>query len=315
MSRALVALLLLAVHAQAVPAQRPQPQAAILPRDITVGDVFHAAIRVEVPAGAQLSAPDVLALPEDLEQTGRREVRFDTVGVPPGSRRATLVYPLTAWRPGAYELAPVQLTLLGDGSDATVTVALPPFEVTSVLPADTAGVAPRPARDVLGANRLWWPILLALLLAALAAAALWYWWRRRRPAVAEPVVESAPAVLPQAAALALLEELRRSGLVERGELKPFYERLTEALRRYAATVRPEWSTDLTTGELAARMPGRGGTAAGELLRILAGADLVKFARAPATAQDAWRDLDAAIAWVRAAEPAVAAPGTDDRRAA
>jgi hypothetical protein len=315
--RSLVFLGVALLCAAGVHAQRPVPQAAVVPEAITVGDVFHAAIRLDLPAGVQLAAPDSLVLPEDVEHAGRRELRFDTAAAADAgtARRVTVVYPLTAWRPGSYELPPVTLRLDGDGAASTLTVQLPSFEVRSVLPADTAGIEPQPARDVLGPSRLWWPILLALLLAALVAGGLYYWWRRRRrPA---PVPEDVPVivVLPRAAALERLAVLRRSGLIERGELKAYYEALTETLRHYAASVNAAWSTDLTTAELSAIAPRRRIADAAELLRILHGADMVKFARASTSPESAWRDLEAAVAWVERAEPEQDAAGTDDRRVA
>jgi hypothetical protein len=291
-----------------------QPQAAVVPEAITVGDVFRAAVRIELPPGATLVAPDSLPLPADLELAGRREIRIEEVD---GARRAIVVYPLSAWRPGSYALAPIDLRILSDGGEASVPVRFPPFTVRSVLPADTAGIQPREAKDVLGANRLWWPILLALLLAAAVAGALWYWWRRRRkPALEEAPLPAAPPIHPRVAALARLEELRRSGLVERGEMKLFYERLTAALRHYVAALHPAWSVDLTTAELAPRMVSAGMPgAAVDLVRILGAADLVKFARRQAAPADAQGDLDAAVLWVERAEPAAAGSGTEDRRVA
>lgn len=295
----------------ALPAQAQQPRAAVVPESITVGDVFHAAVRIDLPAGTTLAAPDSLDLIEDVEQAGRREVRIDTAGA---GRRVTVLYPLAAWRPGSYELPPIPFRMTGTQRDTTLRVQLPPFEVTSVLPADTAGIEPQPAKDVLGANRLWWPLLLALLIAALIATALYMWWRRRRRGE-EPVVFT-PAVPPLEVALAQLAALRREGFIERGEFRPFYERLTETLRHYAAAIEPRWSVDLTTSELAGRLRADTGIQdAVELTRILGAADMVKFARAAATRDDAGRDLEAARAWIeRLAEtPDPIAP--DERRAA
>jgi hypothetical protein len=122
-------------------------------------------------------------------------------------------------------------------------------------------------------------------------------------------------VLPRAAALASLEELRRSGLIERGEHKEYYARLTETLRRYAYSVNRDWSTDLTTGELAPGLLRGGAPGAEDLLRVLGGADLVKFARARLDSATAWRDLDTAVAWIERAEPADESTGSEDRRVA
>jgi hypothetical protein len=304
------AFLLLVLGAGRVAAQ--QPRAAVIPESITVGDVFHAAVRMELPRDMRLSAPDSLELVEDIEHAGRREISIDTAG---GVRRVTVLYPLAAWRPGRYELPPVTLRAADAQRDTTLRVQLPAFEVRSVLPADTTGIEAKPAKDVLGANRLWWPILLALLIAALIGTALYMWWRRRRRGKEEPVVFT-PAVPPLEVALAQLAALRREGLIERGELRPFYERLTETLRHYAAAIEPRWSVDLTTSELAARLRADAGMPdALEVTRILGGADMVKFARAITTKDNASRDLEAARMWVErmAVQPEPDAP--DERRAA
>jgi hypothetical protein len=289
-----------------------QPRAAIVPASITVGDVFHAAVRIDLPEGTRLAAPDSLDLIEDVESAGRREVRFDTAG---GVRQATVLYPLAAWRPGSYELPPVAIRVLDAARDTALIVHLPRFEVTSVLPADTTGIEAKPAKDVLGANRLWWPILLALLIAALIATALYLWWKRRRRAIAEPVVFT-PAVPPLETALAQLAALRREGLIERGEFRSFYERLTETLRHYAAAVEPGWSVDLTTSELATRLRADAGMQdALELTRILGAADMVKFARAVTTRDHASGDLEAARAWVEKMAVPPDPDVSEERRAA
>jgi hypothetical protein len=302
----LALLLPLSAHAQ-------RPQVAIVPDSITVGDVFHAAIRIDLPEGARLVAPDSLQLPADLESAGRREVRFDTAAA---ARRTTLLYPLTAWRPGTYELPVIALRIVQDGTETPLDAVLPPITVTSVLPPDTAGIEPKPAKDVLGANRLWWPILLALLAALLLAVALYIWWRRRRRPADEAVFT--PAAPAHEVALAQLAALAREGLHERGDFRRFYERLTAILRHYAQGTDARWSVDLTTSELAARLRADlDAVNALEMVRILGAADLVKFARATTTRDSAARDIEAARAWIERTAPAPApAPGTpDERRAA
>jgi hypothetical protein len=282
-----------------------QPQVAVTPEAITVGDVFHAAVRLETPGTATVIAPESPALGPDLEMAGVREIRIDTVA---GARRTTVLYPLTAWRPGSYDLDELILRVVEDDGEREIRVQLPAFVVRSVLPADTAGIEPQPAKDVLGANRLWWPILLGLMVAALVAAALVAWWRgRARPA---PSVVVLPEIAPRDAALAHLEELRNSGLLERGELKPFYGRITEILRRYVATLDPAWGTDLTTRELSARLRSAGLPEALALTRILGTADLVKFARASIAADRGRNDLAAACDWVERVPP-VPVPAEQD----
>src|SRR5690606_34481049 len=110
-------------------------------------------------------------------------------------------------------------------------------------PADTAGIEPKPAKDVWGASRIWWPLLLAAAIALLLLALAWYLWRRRRPRTVEAA--PAPVVPPREAALERLAQARAAGYVERGELKPFYTELAAALRTYLEAIEPALGADLT----------------------------------------------------------------------
>jgi hypothetical protein len=304
----LVLPVLLCAAPQPVHAQRAQ--GAVVPEAITVGDVFHAAVRVELPPGMRVQVADSLVLPADVERAGRHEVRIDSTA---DGRRATILYPLAAWKPGSYQLPAARLRVLTEAGESTVSVELPSFTVRSVLPPDTAGVQPRGAKDVIGGNRVWWPLLLGLLLAALVAAALYAWWRRRRRV--EPVV-FIPAVPPREHALALLDALQRDGLLERGELKVFYARLAAVLRQYAAATDVAWSPDLTTNELGTRLRHTlGPVDALELVRVLGSADMVKFARARLAPATARADFDTARAWIGRVGPPAPDTGADALRAA
>lgn len=280
---ALCALLSASVRAQ-------QPQAAVVPESITVGDIFHAAIRLQLPDGVELIAPDTLELPENLEAAGRRELNVDSAA---GPRRVTVLYPLAAWRPGSYELPRIALQLRTPQGIRRFEVQPPSFTVRSVLPEDTAGIQMKGAKDVLGANRIWWPWLLLALLLLLAILAYIWWRRRRRP---EEAVVTVPPVPAREVALERLAALRRSGMLERGELKPFYAELSETVRHYVATVAAEWSVDLTTTELALQIRSRDVTLL-DIIRVLGVADLVKFARARPPAEAGYRDIDAAVSWI------------------
>lgn len=287
----LAAMLLLpsAVNAQQA------PLVAVVPESITVGDVFHAAIRFDLPAGASIAAQDSLDLPADVEHAGRYTVLIDTAG---GVRRGTVLYPLAAWRPGNYNLPAVRVRISDESGARDVDVKLPSFSVRSVLPPDTAGIKPKDAKDVLGANRLWWPLLLLALLLLAALIALYMWWKRRNAKEDAAPVVVLPRIPPRQAALAQLEALRREGLLERGELKLYYARLTEILRRYTATLDGSWGVDLTTSELAARIRRAStGTDGLDLVRILGTADLVKFARATLPRAAAAADIDASQSWI------------------
>lgn len=290
----LVALALLGGVVHAVHAQRVST--AVVPQTITVGDVFHAAVRVELPAGAEAAFPDTLALPSgDIEAAARVRVQVDTTAI---GRTATALYALTAWRANEdVQLPDLAFNVRAPGGGvSTVTASFPVFQLSSVLPTDTAGIEPKPARDVWGASRLWWPILLALAALLLVALLAWYVWRRRRPR--EIVQPAKLGIPPRQRALDRLAHARTAGFVERGELKPFYTELAAALREYLEAIEPLLGADLTTGELAMHARRRGAPPVLlELIRILGRADLVKFARARPTAAEAYGDLDAARRWV------------------
>lgn len=295
--RALVlsaALVLLVLAAPPVEAQRVST--AVVPQTITVGDVFHAAVRVELPPGAEVAFPDTLTLPsDDVEPVARVRVQVDSSAA---GRSITALYALTAWRANEdVQLPDVEFTVReASGATSTLGASFPVFQLSSVLPADTAGIEPKPARDVWGASRLWWPILFAIALVLLAALLAWYLWRRRRPP--EVAAEPAPRIPPRQVALELLAHARAAGYVERGELKPFYTELTTALRGYLEAIEPQLGADLTTGELALHARRRGAPPVLlELIRILGRADLVKFARARPAAAEAYGDLDAARRWI------------------
>ena len=204
-------------------------------------------------------------------------------------------YAVTPWRTGALAVPDVALEVAGDDAARTVRTSIPALTVASVLPADTAGIEPKPARGVMGPSWAWSTIALLALLAALAVAGLVWWWRRRRPV---PAVAAAPSVPPRERALALLELVREAGLLERGALKEFYSGVADAVRGYAAALDRRWGEDLTTTELLGRLRVQVGAAeAARLREILGAADQVKFARREVDRETALAEWRAARAWV------------------
>jgi hypothetical protein len=280
-------------------AQAPSVQVSsgVEPTEVTVGDPFRSVIRVEAPADIVVEFPEQLGVTEAYQSLGPVTILPGDPGDP-----YVAVYPMTAWQPGtlAAPVVPVYLRA-ADGSEHVLRVTLPMPNVRSVLPADTAGIEPRGARGVLEAERrfsVWWLLAIALLL-LLAAGAAWWWRSRNRVPPA-----ALAAASPREQALAELDEVRALGLLESGEWKPFYSRLSGTLRRYLAALSPRWGEDLTTEELTGSLAGNGVPfeAQARLESVLRQADRVKFARARPTPEEAERDWAEVRALVQELEP-------------
>jgi hypothetical protein len=276
------------------PDAAPRVSTRVEPDTVTVGDRFRSAVFLRLPAGAAAE----LRVPAD--PAGRVEVTAGPVLHPPDARAAQHrgVVEMVAWTPGpAGTLAGELRVTFRDGTSRDFSVPLDLPHVRSVLPADTAGVRPRPPRGVLPADPArpfpWWVVALAAALVAAAAAYLVR--RRRRPAAAAPEV---PADA-RARALAALDRARDAGTVEAGRLDLFYETMRGAMRVFVAETHPEWGAHLTTPELLERMD-RAGAGRGEvavLAELLGVADLAKFARHPPGPQRARADWARARRWV------------------
>jgi hypothetical protein len=286
---AAVAALALAVTASPATAQAPLPvqvSSGVEPVEVTVGDPFRSVIRVDAPAGVVVEFPEHLGATEAYQSLGPVEVLPGDEGDP-----HIAVYPLVAWQTGdlVQPVVPVFLRL-ADGTEQILRVTLPMPTVNSVLPADTAGVQPRAAKPIIDEARAfpWW-LVIALLL-ALVLLALIVWLRRRQPTAIQ-----APPRSPRAQVIAELEELRAAGLIERRQWRPYFSRLSDALRRYLESLSPRWTSSLTTGELLEAMHREGMPLdrALQLEELLRQADLVKFARAESHVHDA------EAAWVEA----------------
>ncbi|MEX0890628.1 MAG: hypothetical protein WEB88_00560 [Gemmatimonadota bacterium] len=305
--RARAPLLLVLAALAAAPAAAQRSATALDPDSVTVGEVARVAVVVSRPSGVEAAFPDSLMLPPDVEMAGPRTLVLDTTG----ERLATAIYPVTAWRPGVLPLGSVTVAF-SQPTGASLEVTLPTLVVLSVLPPDTAGIEARPPKDVLGANRVWWPILLALLVLALLAALAWWLWRRRTVPEEIAAAPHVPGMGPRAEALAALELAAQMPLEHRDQVKFFHARMTATLRRYAVAVDRRLGPELTTTELAARV---GGAPALEpLLALLRRADLVKFARRSTTAAEARAELERARAWVAAWPPPVVRSAEEERAA-
>lgn len=265
---------------------------AVAPETVTVGDRFRSVIQVVAPAGATVEfAP--LPVGDTLQPVDSVRVIPGRAGEPPIG-----AYTLVAWVAGAPLRAEAAVRVaLPDGSAATYLVPLRLPVVRSVLPADTAGVEPRPARGLFALPQTeetrWWLLLVPL---AVLVALAWYLSRRRAAAAAD-------TRSPRERALA---DLKRLGAEAGGIFDPnqIYPAITRVLRRYLAELRREWGTDLTTTELLQRLSVDAvpGVDRARLESLLQHADRVKFARYVPSAGEVEDFLERSRKWVESYPP-------------
>lgn len=248
----------------------------VQPDTVTVGQRFVAKVRVRAPLGSVITfpaSPDSSASVALAGPARRRELND------PGSTDATTTYVLAAWDVGPQSLGLAPVTVRTPSGSLTAPVAGTGVFVRSVLPADSALRKPKPARAVLAVSSIrWWPWIVAA--AALVAGALaWRGWviysrRRRKPL---PPADWAEREFRR------IESLR---LVESGDPERHGVLMADVLRGYLARRLPGVTLSATTRELAAALVAAGVAPVERVARLLARTDLVKFARASLTGEEA-----------------------------
>jgi hypothetical protein len=302
----MIGALLLALTVAPLAPEPASLTARVTPAEVTVGDRVRVEIDVELPAGSPEVQP---APPPAFRRWGQAEVLAigDAQRLPgdPDAPRYRLQLVLAAFAPGAVELPPTPLLLTPvDAADSPTRreperVLTPPglgFTVRSVLPAsgEVTPQPPAPPRSLPAGSAFWWAAG-ALAFAAAAAAALLL-LRPRHPVAAAGA--GAPALPPLAGLLRELALLRGEGSAER-----LHTRLSAAVRRFLAALLGIAAGERTTSEIDREL--RGGPLAAEtrrgLVDLLRRCDEVKFARRPATAEEALSRLAHAAELARAAE--------------
>jgi len=273
----MLAWALLAV-ATAAPDWAPTVTARLDREEVHVGDsvavhvtVIHRKdVGVSLPARPSLGKFTLL----DADQVSK--------DLPDGRAQTDFVLRVAAYELGELEIPAIEVVASGpDRSLRTVAVGPFPLRVASLL-ANAPDPKPRPAAGPVRAMqrdwRLVWGAGLVAVLAMVVAATLWV--RRRLAARARRLRPPPPPAPAHVIALRRLAELRASDLLERGEMKEYYERLSLALRDFFGARFGFDALDMTTVELRDALGGIGapGLPVAEVEGLLSGCDLVKFAR-------------------------------------
>ena len=244
------------------------------PSEISIGDLVTVIIEAEHAPHLELS------LPEQAGSLGSFEVRSVAELEPTTTESGvTSRWNLTV---STFETGPVtfpelELTVTGSSTGPfTVTTDSVQLEVQSVLPKEAEDILD--IKSPLDIPRAWWtywPWLAGALLVGLAG--WWVWRRRTRGAPGGRAV--LPPLPPEEEALAALRALEASDLLGQEQVRPFYTKLSEILRRYLWRRFSIVALEATTSEIVLQLAATGaGTLSAPANSILQECDLVKFAR-------------------------------------
>jgi len=248
----------------------------VSPDTVLIGQPFNLFIKVHAPKGVRFEFP---AGPDTVTLNGIRpmELRGEKLVTMVGDT-AVALYHLVAWDVGVQPLRFPDVLVTFEGQERRPPLGDASVFVRSVLPADTSLRVPKPARPLIVLPVFNWLLWLALLAAAILAALLWWAWRRYRNRPKAPVD---PYVRAQHE-FARIEQRR---LLEDARYSDYYAAMVDVTREYLAARVPGVRRSDTTSELLRTMQPRDGVES-NLPRLLERADLVKFARASVSLEEA-----------------------------
>jgi hypothetical protein len=282
--------------------------------EVTVGEAFSIDVKATGPAGTTYTFAGEASADELELRTP--SAAPDAPAPEPGTHR----YEAAVFALGELQIPPIPVRYqLPDGTPGEAASAPLSLKVVSLLPKDAAEQKLADIRGPasVGIGRAFWVALgVALALVAVLAILL----LRRRRAAAAPVTAPVPALAPDVEALRALEALAREALPARGELRPFYIRLSAIAKRYLERRLEASVLEMTTAETLGFL--RGHPHGGELLPVVRdlaeAADRIKFAKGQGLLPEAERHLASVRALIPALEaklrPAPAAPGAQGRAA-
>jgi hypothetical protein len=260
----------------------PQPELPVqmgyrvLPDTVLIGQPFNLFIKVLAPKGVRFEFP---LGPDTTTQNGVRpiELRGEKVVSMLGDT-AVALYHLVAWDIGIQPLRFPDVRVSLEGQERRPALGGASVFVKSVLPADTSLRIPKPARPLIVLPVFNWWLLLAALAAAVTAGLLWWAWRRYRN-------RPKPPIDPYVRAQQEFARIEARRLLEAGRSAEYFAAMVDATREYLAARVPGVRRSDTTSELLRAMKPRDGIEV-ELPRLLEKADLVKFARADPSREEA-----------------------------
>jgi len=251
---------------------------SVVPQRILPGEIAERRMIVIAREGTELRWPERVVLRPEGESVGT--LRVDRVAEPDSRVRWTVAYPVTAWRAGAHQIGPVELSAVRAGRATLTLLPEVTFEVSTLL--DDGGTdgppAPPPAPGFPG-SRIPWKAL-PLIPAAVALLTGAGWWRVGRAPVLEVVTD------PDASGVDPVEEIEAALLAAGVDPDRALIRISGQVRRVRFLRQAGVTTASTTSEVLHLVEARGGEpAAAAVAPLLLAADALRFGRVPARAED------------------------------
>lgn len=250
---------------------------------ILIGDQINFTIVIDQPADLQLNLPLFRdSLIRNIEILSGPSI--DTTRIADNKIRIEEKYLITSFDSGLYRMGPV----FAEKSDSTGIKRF--FSDYSVLEVARVNIAPSDSTakifDIVAPYRA--PVTIGeilpwLLLALVISAVLWLVIRfirklkKKEKEIIIPVKREPAHII----AYRELEKLRKEKLWQSGEVKKYYSRLTEIVRRYLENRFQVYSLEMTTSETLEELLKTGfkkDDSYNKLRSVLTGADLVKFAK-------------------------------------
>ena len=196
----------------------------------------------------------------------------------------------TAWDSGTYFIPPVQFSKDQISQSLTIYVASPKIDLSSKIKDIKS-----PIKEPIGWNDIW-PIILILLLLLILFLLLKKYFFKKKNKVEKTVKKV--NIPNHIIALKALRNLNQKKLWQKGKTKEYHSQISEIIRRYIENRFKFIALELTTKEIIQNLKSvikKEETK--NLQKLLERADLVKFAKSPATENENIDSIESAIKFV------------------
>ncbi|HIE30053.1 TPA: hypothetical protein EYP66_22540 [Candidatus Poribacteria bacterium] len=268
--------------------------------DITVGDRIRYTLIVEHDKNTRLLKPKPIVIASEyFEVYGPEVKRLRGRATKSGRILTSIEYELTVYEPGIYNIPPITIISL-DTSGREFSVISKPmeFKVRSIKPNSAQTIKDIKGTESVPRNTVRYILISGALIVGFSVAAYLY-LKRQKPSVKIEPETVILQRLPHELALEELREIELMGLVDKGEIREYYTRTSEVIRRYIEKRYGIAALELTTAkvldalEAYQRSNQPRGDLIGKISDFLHTCDAVKFAKYQPSADEAYNLLQQA----------------------